>query len=39
MTQIEVDGVTGKMTWNAEGEPTKPAKAMVIKNGEYASLD
>ena len=39
MTQIEVDGVTGKMTWNADGEPTKPAHAMVIKDGGYSALD
>lgn len=38
MTEIEVDGVTGKMTWNAEGEPTKDPKAMVIKNGAYAAM-
>lgn len=34
MTQITVDGVTGKMTWTADGEPTKTALAMVYKNGE-----
>lgn len=39
MTEIEIDGVTGKMTWNEAGEPTKPAKAMVIKNGEYSALN
>lgn len=38
MTQISVDGVTGTMTWTADGEPTKPAKAMVIKNKAYAAL-
>lgn len=38
MTEIEVDGVTGKMTWNAEGEPTKDPKAMVIKDGAYAAM-
>lgn len=38
MTQIEVDGVTGKMTWNAEGEPTKDPKAMVIKDGAYSAM-
>ena len=38
MTQITVDGVTGEMTWSADGEPTKSPKAMVIKNGAYAAL-
>ena len=35
MTEIEVDGVTGKMTWSADGEPTKTAQAVVIKDGVY----
>lgn len=35
MTKIEVDGVTGKMTWDANGEPTKSAQAVVIKDGAY----
>ena len=30
MTEIEVDGVTGNMTWDASGEPTKDPKAMKI---------
>lgn len=38
MTQIEVAGVTGHMTWDASGEPTKEPKAMVIKNGEYKAM-
>lgn len=39
MTQIKVDGVTGLgMTWNAEGEPNKSPKGMVIKNGEYVAM-
>ena len=33
MTKITVDGVTGKMTWTADGETQKAAKAMIIKNG------
>ncbi len=33
MTQIEVDGVTGKMTWTADGETNKAALAMLIKDG------
>lgn len=38
MTEIEVPGVTGTMTWSADGEPTKEPKAMVIENGEYKAL-
>ncbi len=38
MTKIEYDGVTGLMTWSADGEPTKEPKAMVIKNGAYAAM-
>lgn len=38
MTKITVEGVTGTMTWNENGEPTKAPKAMVIKNGTYASM-
>lgn len=39
MTEISVDGLTGTgMTWNAEGEPTKAPKAVVIENGAYKGL-
>ena len=37
MTQISVDGVTGSMTWSADGEPTKSASALVIKDGQYTA--
>ncbi len=33
MTQVEVDGVTGTMTWTADGETNKDAMALVFKNG------
>ena len=33
MYEVEVNGLTGKMTWDAEREPNKPAKAMVFVNG------
>jgi len=33
MTQITVDGVTGTMSWTADGETTKDAKILVVKNG------
>ena len=35
MTQIEVDGLTGKVTFDAAGEPNKEAKFVTITNGEY----
>ena len=39
MTEITVDGLTGAgMTWNAEGEPSKEPKAVVIENGAYKGL-
>ncbi len=37
MTTIEVDGVTGTMTWGENGETTKAAQAMIIHDG-VASL-
>lgn len=33
MTSLKYTGLTGEMTWDASGETTKNAKAMVIKNG------
>lgn len=33
MTKITVSGVTGTMTWAADGNTSKDAKAMVIKDG------
>ena len=38
MTEIEVKGVTGTMTWDASGEPTKDPKAMVIEDGAYKAM-
>ncbi|MDE7278823.1 MAG: ABC transporter substrate-binding protein [Oscillospiraceae bacterium] len=35
MTKITVDGVTGSMSFTAEGEPNKSAMVAVIENGEY----
>ena len=38
MVEIETSGLTsGKMTWDASGEPNKEPKAVVIKNGAYVS--
>ena len=34
------DGLTGKtMTWNADGAVSKNPKAVIIRDGAYASLD
>lgn len=33
MQQITVDGVTGSMTWTADGETSKAARAMIIHDG------
>ncbi len=39
MTEITVDGLTGAgITWDAEGEPTKAPKAVVIKDGAYKAM-
>lgn len=38
MTEITVEGVTGTMTWDASGEPTKEPKAMVIQEGSYKAM-
>lgn len=39
MTEIEVNGLTGKMTWSADGEPTKTPKAMKIVDGKYSAVE
>ena len=40
MTEISFDGLTGEgTTWEANGEPNKQPKAVVIKDGAYASMD
>ena len=38
MTEISIDGLTGDITWSADGEPTKDPKAMVIKAGAYTAM-
>lgn len=47
MTEISLEGVTGNITWDADGEPTKDPKAMKIivtenedgtKTGSYTAL-
>ncbi len=39
MTQISLDGLTGTIKWNQNGEPDKNPKAVEIKNGAYVSMD
>jgi len=38
MTKIQVNGVTGNMTWNAIGEPNKDPKAVKIVDGSYVAM-
>ena len=35
MTEITFTGITGEITWTAEGEPTKDPIAVIIKDGVY----
>ncbi len=37
MTQITVDGLTGSVSFTADGEPNKGAKYIEIKDGNYTS--
>ena len=37
MTEITLDGLTGNMTWTADGEPVKNATAVVITDGAYVA--
>lgn len=39
MTKITVKGVTGQMTWDENGNPTKDPRAMVIENSAYKAMD
>lgn len=39
MTQIEVSGLTGDMTFNENGEPDKQANFVKIVNGEYTAVE
>ena len=38
MTEITVNGLTGNITWSADGEPTKEPKAVKIVNGAYTAM-
>ncbi len=37
MTKIDLKGLTGDMTFTAEGEPNKSAMVAAIENGEYVA--
>ena len=39
MQELEITGLTGAMTWSANGEVDKVPTAMIIKDGVYAGLD
>ncbi len=39
MTEIEVEGLTGTMTWTADGECSKEPKGMIIENGSYTAIE
>lgn len=38
MTKIKVDGLTGSVSFDANGEPNKGAKFVKIENGEYVTM-
>ena len=35
MRKIKIEGLTGELTWNDEGQVEKPATAYVIQDGKY----
>ena len=39
MTEVSVEGLTGTITWTADGEPDKEPKAVIIKNGVYEMME
>ena len=39
MQELEITGLTGTMSWSANGEVDKVPTAMVIKDGAYVGLD
>ena len=39
MLKIEMEGLTGTITWTADGEPTKDPKAIVIRDGVYTAAE
>ena len=39
ITEIELEGLTGTITWDASGSPSKEPKAVIIENGAYKSME
>ena len=39
MQEIEIEGVTGTMTWDASGAVTKTPTAVIIENGVYVGFN
>jgi branched-chain amino acid transport system substrate-binding protein len=39
MQELQITGLTGAMTWTANGEVDKVPTAMIIKDGVYVGLD
>lgn len=39
MTEIQVKGVTGNISWSADGAPSKEPKVVSIQNGVYQLLE
>ena len=39
ITEIELKGLTGTITWDASGSPSKEPKAVIIENGAYKSME
>jgi len=39
ITEIELEGLTGTITWASTGEPDKEPKAVVIQDGVYVSIE
>lgn len=38
MTNIELEGLTGTITWDETGEPDKEPKAVIIEDGAYKAM-
>ena len=38
MTGITLPGLTGEITWDESGEPSKEPKAVIIKSGSYEAM-
>ncbi|AEB06717.1 amino acid/amide ABC transporter substrate-binding protein, HAAT family [Coriobacterium glomerans PW2] len=39
MTEIEVDGLTGKLTWKSSGQVSKEPTAYVVRDGAYVAVE